>query len=156
EELALSAGVSQRAASSLVTTLVEAGICERVDAGRVHATGPLDTLVERVEGLRSRFEVLRREDARRLRAVTEYAEETGCRSAALRRYFGDEDPRPCGRCDLCRAQGMAEPGRGGRRRRHRDRRHDGVAPLAAGGPGGEDGLAAGDPGSGGERRRRRR
>ena len=52
EELALSAGISQRAASSLVTALVEAGICERVDGGRVHALGPLDTLVERVEGLR--------------------------------------------------------------------------------------------------------
>jgi ATP-dependent DNA helicase RecQ len=156
EELALSAGISQRAASSLVTTLVEAGICERVDAGRVRALGPLDTLVERVEGLRGRFEVLRREDARRLRAVTEYAEETGCRSAALRRYFGDEDPRPCGRCDLCRAQGLAEPGRTGRRRRHRDRRRDGGPAVAAAPHGGDDALAAGGAGPGGERRRRRR
>ena len=143
EELALSAGISQRAASSLVTTLVEAGICERVDAGRVRALGPLDTLVERVEGLRGRFEVLRREDARRLRAVTEYAEETGCRSAALRRYFGDEDPRPCGRCDLCRAQGMAEPARTGRRRKHRERRRDGGPAVAAVPQGGDDALAAG-------------
>ncbi|TMA49531.1 MAG: ATP-dependent DNA helicase RecQ [Deltaproteobacteria bacterium] len=86
EELALSAGVSQRAASSLVTTLVEAGICERVENRRVHATGPLDTLVERVEGRRGRFEVLRREDARRMRAVVEYASEPECRSVALRRY----------------------------------------------------------------------
>src|SRR5207249_2156112 len=69
EELALSAGVSQRAATSLVTTLVEAGVCERVGEGRIHPTVPLDTLVERVESLRSRFEILRREDARRLRAV---------------------------------------------------------------------------------------
>jgi hypothetical protein len=156
EELALSAGISQRAASSLVTTLVEAGICERVDAGRVRALGPLDTLVERVEGLRGRFEVLRREDARRLRAVTEYAEETGCRSAALRRYFGDEDPRPCGRCDLCRAQGMAEPARTGRRRKHRERRRDGGPAVAVVPQGGDDALAAGAAGPAGERRRRRR
>ncbi len=156
EELALSAGISQRAASSLVTTLVEAGICERVDAGRVRALGPLDTLVERVEGLRGRFEVLRREDARRLRAVTEYAEETGCRSAALRRYFGDEDPRPCGRCDLCRAQGMAEPARTGRRRKHRERRRDGGPAVAAVPQGGDDALAAGGAAPAGERRRRRR
>src|SRR5262249_54171482 len=154
EEPGLTAGISPRAASSLVTTLVEAGICERVDAGRVHAVGPLDTLVERVEGLRSRFEVLRREDARRLRAVTEYAEETGCRSAALRRYFGDEDPRPCGRCDLCRAQGLSEPGRGGRRRRHRDRRRDGGPAGAAAAAQGDDALVGVAPG--GERRRRRR
>src|SRR5207249_979834 len=127
EELALSAGISQRAASSLVTTLVEGGICERMDGGRIRATGPLDTLVERVESLRSRFEVLRREDARRLRAVVEYANEAGCRSVALRRYFGDESTTPCGRCDLCRASGAAAPERffgrrGGDRRRHDDRR----------------------------------
>src|SRR5207244_879652 len=114
EELALSAGISQRAASSLVTVLVEAGICERVDGGRVHPTVPLETLVERVEALRSRFEILRREDARRLRAVVEYANEQGCRSVALRRYFGDTDATPCGRCDLCRRQGIAPPTSGRR------------------------------------------
>ena len=78
EELALSAGISQRAASSLVTTLVEAGICERVDArARACRSGRSIRLVERVEGLRGRFEVLRREDARRLRAVVEYADGDG-------------------------------------------------------------------------------
>jgi ATP-dependent DNA helicase RecQ len=25
----------------------------------------------------------------------------GCRPAAVRRYFGEADPQPCGRCDLC-------------------------------------------------------
>ncbi len=122
EELALSAGLSQRAASSLITVLVEAGICERVEDDRVHTLVPLEELVQRVEGLRSRFEVLRREDARRLRAIVDYANETGCRSIALRRYFGDEDPTPCGRCDLCRQQGIQPPGRGRRNRRQRDRR----------------------------------
>jgi len=164
EELALSAGISQRAASSIVTTLVEGGICERVDGNRIHATGPLDTLVERVESLRSRFEVLRREDARRLRAVVEYANEAGCRSVALRRYFGDDDPTPCGRCDLCRTHGIAPPERfprRGERRPHRgrDRRQWQAerppAPMAASSPSGD-----GPPGElvreGGERRRRRR
>jgi len=117
EELALSAGISQRAATSLVTVLVEAGLLERVDDGRVRAIGELDTLVERVEGLRGRFEVLRREDARRLKAMVEYADERTCRSVALRRYFGEEDPPACGRCDLCRANGVAQPDQ--RRRRHR-------------------------------------
>jgi len=152
EELALSAGISQRAATSLVTTLVEAGVCERVGEGRIHPTVPLDTLVERVESLRSRFEILRREDARRLRAVVEYANEPGCRSVALRRYFGDEDTTPCGRCDLCRASGVAAPERpavasdgADRRRRRRRRRGHGrqgfatppgpmVAPEAAAAP----------------------
>ncbi|HLY37233.1 MAG TPA: RecQ family ATP-dependent DNA helicase [Candidatus Binatia bacterium] len=160
EELALSAGISQRAATSLVTTLVEAGVCERVDGGRIHPLVPLETLVERVEGLRSRFEVLRREDGRRLRAVVEYANETGCRSVALRRYFGDEDPTPCGRCDLCRTHGIMPPQRSGGRRHHpgrgRDQRPwtehrppaDGVAADAPRVPFGGEGA--------GERRRRRR
>jgi ATP-dependent DNA helicase RecQ len=163
EELALSAGVSQRAASSLVTALVEAGVCERLDS-RIHPTIPADALVERVEGLRSRFEVLRREDARRLRAVVEYANETGCRSVALRRYFGDPNSTPCGRCDLCRAHGVATPGRFGRagldrHRRPRDRRPWQVRRpppgLAA-----QDGSATGQPAvftpAQPERRRRRR
>ena len=165
EELALSAGMSQRAASSIVTALVESGICERVDGNRIHATGPLDTLVERVESLRSRFEVLRREDARRLRAVVEYANEAGCRSVALRRYFGDDDPTPCGRCDLCRLHGIAPPERfprRGERRHHRgrgDRRQwpaDRPAPQIPSPPSTGDALAGEPAREGGERRRRRR
>ena len=165
EELALSAGISQRAASSIVTTLVEGGICERVDGNRIHATGPLETLVERVESLRSRFEVLRREDARRLRAVVEYANEAGCRSVALRRYFGDDDPTPCGRCDLCRLHGIAPPERFPRRaeRRHHHRGRDRrpwqaerpAAPMSSPSPSGD--ASAGEAArEGGERRRRRR
>jgi hypothetical protein len=167
EELALSAGVSQRAATSLVTTLVEAGICERVGEGRVHPTVPLETLVERVESLRSRFEVLRREDARRLQAVVEFARATECRSVALRRYFGDEDETPCGRCDICRAQGMMAPQRpqrrrGDRRRGRRDHapRMDRPAAAPESQPmadnGGAPAARPGVPGAPGERRRRRR
>jgi ATP-dependent DNA helicase RecQ len=171
EELALSAGVSQRAATSLVTTLVEAGICERVDGDRVHPTVPLDTLVDRVASLRSRFEVLRREDARRLRAIVEYANETGCRSVALRRYFGDEDPTACGRCDLCRAHGVMPPQRFAGRRDRRPPRGRDRRPWPAERPAGDatpgldadSGSASGgaprpgvDGGGGFERRRRRR
>jgi ATP-dependent DNA helicase RecQ len=154
EELALSAGISQRAAAAIVTALVEARICERVDAGRIHALGPLETLVERVESLRERFEIIRREDGRRLKAVVDYVNEPECRSVALRRYFGDPDPAPCGRCDLCRAHGVAAPGRpfGRRRRRGRDRRGPGAQPAAA------DAFPAVGAGDGldGRRRRRRR
>jgi ATP-dependent DNA helicase RecQ len=164
EELALSAGVSQRAATSLVTTLVEAGICERVEGGRVHPTVPLETLVERVEGLRSRFEILRREDARRLQAVVEFARATECRSVALRHYFGDEDATPCGRCDICRAQGIMLPQRPQRRRgdrrwgrRDQAPRPERPAAMAEAQPGADNGGAlVARPGQPGERRRRRR
>jgi ATP-dependent DNA helicase RecQ len=163
EELALSAGISQRAATSIVTALVEAGICERV-GDRIRALGDLETLIERVDSLRSRFEVLRREDERRLRAITEYANEPTCRSQMLRRYFGDVEPRVCGRCDLCRAHGVAEPGRGRRRRRRRggDRGHGGQ-PGVPGQPAKTPIAAAPEPARShgfrfdpSERRRRRR
>jgi ATP-dependent DNA helicase RecQ len=166
EELALSAGVSQRAATSLVTTLVEAGICERVEGGRVHPTVPLETLVERVEGLRSRFEVLRREDARRLQAVVEFARAAECRSVAIRQYFGDDDTTPCGRCDICRTQGLMAPQRPQRRRGNRRRgrpdhgpRVERPAPMVAEGQPAADNGGGGfvpRPGMPGERRRRRR
>ena len=163
EELALSAGISQRAATSLVTTLVEAGVCERVGEGRIHPTVPLDELPGRVDGLRSRFEVLRREDARRLRAVVEYANESGCRSVALRRYFGDEDATPCGRCDLCRVNGVAAPERFHGRREHRHPRHhndrrpwQGPRPDAAARSEGDGSPAAAFAPDGADRRRRRR
>src|SRR5262249_53801776 len=125
EELALSAGVSQRAAASLVTTLVEAGICERV-GDRTHPTLPLHTLVQRRASLPSRFEVLRPQDARRPRGGVACASGTEPRLGAPGRYLGDAAPTPCGRCDLCRAHGIAPPerfaGRRDRRHRGRDRR----------------------------------
>lgn len=166
EELALSAGISERAANSLVTVLVEAGIVERVDKGRVHALGDLDTLVERVESLRTRFEILRREDGRRMKAVVDYANDTGCRSVALRRYFGDEDPEPCGKCDLCRQNGVAAPERGRRRRRRGRGAQEGNRPAAPPPPAprqrprhdiaADANAGSGDPRNKKKRRRRRR
>jgi len=159
EELALSAGVSQRAAMSIVTALVEADIVERVGDGRIHSLVPSEELVERVEGLRLRFETLRREDDRRLKAIVDYANEETCRSVNLRRYFGDEDATPCGRCDLCRAKGLAAPTRSGGRRR---RSGQGGRPQgrANGRPPVEQPLAAASngpsPDGAGDRRRRRR
>lgn len=43
-----------------------------------------------------------REDARRLAALESYANSEECRSAFIRRYFGEDDPPRCGRCDRCR------------------------------------------------------
>ncbi|MPZ98018.1 MAG: RecQ family ATP-dependent DNA helicase [Dehalococcoidia bacterium] len=37
----------------------------------------------------------------RLREMTEYAETTGCRRAVILRYFGEQAPERCGRCDNC-------------------------------------------------------
>lgn len=41
---------------------------------------------------------------RRVRAMQEFAfTTTECRQAVLLRYFGEEHPSPCGKCDVCRA-----------------------------------------------------
>ena len=51
--------------------------------------------------LGDRFEIERRQDERRLRAVTEYVATDECRSVFLREWFGETDPPVCGTCDRC-------------------------------------------------------
>ena len=51
-----------------------------------------------------RHERLRNSYRERAQAMLDYvAEEEGCRSQFLLRYFGQTESRPCGRCDLCRS-----------------------------------------------------
>jgi len=45
---------------------------------------------------------LRRQDARRLDALGDYAAQDECRAIYLRRYFGEADETPCELCDVCR------------------------------------------------------
>jgi ATP-dependent DNA helicase RecQ len=44
---------------------------------------------------------------RKLRQLYAMLDGTGCRPAAVRRYFGERDVRPCGECDLCRDPPLA-------------------------------------------------
>ncbi|MFW5659641.1 MAG: RecQ family ATP-dependent DNA helicase [Bacteroidota bacterium] len=47
---------------------------------------------------------------RRLQAMLQYAEDlNSCRSVTLRRYFGDTDATPCGRCDVCTGRHAKQP-----------------------------------------------
>jgi len=43
----------------------------------------------------------------RLREMAEYAETDECRRAVILRYFGEQPPKRCGRCDRCRGEGGA-------------------------------------------------
>ena len=71
-----------------------------------------ETYRRRQELMRERFE----------RMLAYASEETTCRSVMLERYFGTEDPTPCGICDVCLARkraakasaGTAAPDAGGR------------------------------------------
>lgn len=50
------------------------------------------------------YERQRERMERRLEAMKEFAFGTeGCRAATLLHYFGEKNPVPCGKCDLCRA-----------------------------------------------------
>ena len=56
-----------------------------------------ETYKRRQELMRERFEQM----------IAYAANEQECRSAVLERYFGEEDPAPCGVCDVCLARKRA-------------------------------------------------
>lgn len=144
-ELALSAGVPERTCAALVSELEEAGLVERDAASRLAVAGSADALRAGARDLIARLETVRIEDAHRLAIVEEYARTEGCRSAFIRRYFGEENPPDCGACDCCRA------GRGERARLEAA----GVARESRPASGGEGGPPS-DRGRPGERRGRGR
>lgn len=45
----------------------------------------------------------------KLERIMGYITTGGCREVFIRRYFGEEDPTPCGHCDNCLNAGRAEP-----------------------------------------------
>ncbi len=101
--LAISAGVPVTTARSLCAELEQMAILG-VDAERRYiARVDPDTIESYAKDLAGRFEVLRREDGRRLAAMADYAAAEDCRSRFLRRWFGEADPPRCGRCDRCLA-----------------------------------------------------
>jgi ATP-dependent DNA helicase RecQ len=132
--LALSAEVAMTTTRSLCAQLEEGGLLERQRGRGYLATVEPAALRDGAMDLARRFEIERRQDVRRLRAVAEYAETEACRSVFLRRWFGEDDPPECGSCDRCRerlaerradrrAEGRAAAPR--RRRRRRPRRSRG-------------------------------
>jgi ATP-dependent DNA helicase RecQ len=48
------------------------------------------------------YEIRKQGDEQRWYAMENYLRRELCRSVQLLRYFGDEFPKPCGRCDVCR------------------------------------------------------
>ena len=56
-----------------------------------------------------RYKMLRSTYRERVQTMVDYVEEEAeCRSQFLLRYFGQEESKPCGKCDLCRS-GAARP-----------------------------------------------
>lgn len=101
--LAVSAEVPGNVAGSLIAKLEEIGLVRRdEESGGWRATVDQDELRAGARDLAGRIETLAREDTKRLEMVAEYAKTYECRSQFIRRYFGEDDPPRCGRCDRCR------------------------------------------------------
>jgi hypothetical protein len=101
QALAVSAELGPRIASALLTKLEEAGLV-RFEDDQIQIPGAPGTLEQDARALAGQFETLRRQDARRLDALGEYAASDECRAIYLRRYFGEPDETPCELCDVCR------------------------------------------------------
>jgi ATP-dependent DNA helicase RecQ len=99
EALALSIGQSRRTMERLTALLADAGLIEKTSKG-VRPVATTNEIAETCQKLSARLEELRRDDARRLDAVTEYAEGNSCRLEALSNAFG-QSHAPCGRCSVC-------------------------------------------------------
>ncbi len=141
KDLAFSAQVPQTTTLSLCAQLEEAGLVTLGEERKWRANVEPDALRSGGEDLAARFETKRREDARRLQAVADYAHTEMCRSVFIRKWFGEENPPRCGKCDRCKerqrletqvsravrraeaaAEGEAPPPERPRRKRSRRRR----------------------------------
>jgi ATP-dependent DNA helicase RecQ len=105
--LAYSAGVPGRIGEALLSDLEQAGLVQRDQEGRIIVVVPLETFRAGARNLMAKLKTFRYEGERRLRTVADYAQSEECRSAFLRRYFGEEHPPRCGTCDRCRASRAA-------------------------------------------------
>ncbi|MEM1450930.1 MAG: RecQ family ATP-dependent DNA helicase [Planctomycetota bacterium] len=104
KELALSANAPQTITRATCAQLEEVGALTRDAKKRFQVAVTKRELTRRAKDLARRVETQQREDEEKLLALHEYARTTGCRSAFLRRYFGEEDPPDCGRCERCEAR----------------------------------------------------
>lgn len=111
--LAMSTEVGVTRTKAVLEGLREAGVVTHDDAGFMLA-GEL-RVQDAVKLLSRRNEERRTTDRRRLDGMVNYAEGEECHVMAIRRYFEDAEPTPCGVCDIC------EPKLRRRRRRSKNR-----------------------------------
>jgi ATP-dependent DNA helicase RecQ len=120
ESLALVTGQSRRTTDRLTALLADAGLVEK-SAGWIRAPRTPE-LAANCERLGTMLHTLRERDARRLAAVTEYAETAQCKAEFVQAYFDLEASAACGRCSTCDAEqnselvALAEPGSDVKRR----------------------------------------
>jgi ATP-dependent DNA helicase RecQ len=107
ETLAISAGVPQRIAESLVVDLQDAGLIAQGKDGAIKLAVPVAAFRAGARELVAKVKTFRFEGERKLKTVAAYATTDECRSIFIRRYFGEDLPPRCGTCDRCRASAGA-------------------------------------------------
>ncbi len=111
--LAMSSEVGVTRTKAVLEGLRDAGLVTHEDDG-FRLAGELPVR-DAVKLLSQRNEERRTTDRRRLDGMTNYAQGEECHVMAIRRYFEDAEPAPCGVCDIC------EPKLRRRRRRSKNR-----------------------------------
>jgi ATP-dependent DNA helicase RecQ len=101
---ATAASVPMTVVRAVAAELEQLGLIEIGSDKRVQPLVRGDEMKGSSTDLSKRFETMRREDTRRLAAMAAYAKTEGCRSVFIRKWFGEEKPPRCGKCDRCRAQ----------------------------------------------------
>jgi len=99
-DLATSAGLPQTRCRAVCAQLEDLGVVS-MTTGRQYEVGARTRLGGAGRDLASRLQICQREDERRIAVMATYAEAEGCRSAFIRRWFGEQAPPECGRCDRC-------------------------------------------------------
>ena len=97
--------VNPMAVSTAVIMLAKANVIERFDIPGDRTRGtrllqpdlPVSRLPIDARMLAEKFA----RDTARLEGVVRYGQAIGCRQQWILRYFGEQDPAPCGRCDHC-------------------------------------------------------
>jgi ATP-dependent DNA helicase RecQ len=118
--LAYSAGVPLRICEALLSDLEQAGLVERDRESRIVVVS-LKNFAAGSHDLLGKLKTFRHVGERRLRIIADYAQSEECRSAFIRRYFGEPHPPRCGTCDRCRAD-RAKAARAGPSRQHHSTR----------------------------------
>ena len=106
ESLALATGQSRRTTDRLTALLADAGVVSKT-GGWVRASIGATELQDACRDLGAKLDALREQDARRLAAVSAFAESQQCKLVELSRYLGVAADAPCGRCSACAGDPLA-------------------------------------------------
>jgi ATP-dependent DNA helicase RecQ len=106
ESLALATGQSRRTTDRLTALLADAGVVTKT-GGWVRAAIGASELQNACRDLGAKLDALREQDARRLAAVSAFAESPHCKLLELSRYLGVAAEAPCGRCSACNGDQLA-------------------------------------------------